>query len=148
MRAAVIEDGVVVNVIAVDALDALEGVTLVESETASIGDLYNGEAFTAPPVESPAPTEAQVVADYMRSVQKHLDATALSYGYDNIVSAVSYADEPAVARYQAEGQAFRAWRSLCWAKCEEVLAAVKAGERDAPTHAQLIDELPALSVQN
>lgn len=93
------------------------------------------------------PTEAQIVAAYMAAVQQHMDARAISFGYDNLISVITYAEEPAVARYQAEGQAFRAWRSACWLACEQMLAAVKAGERAAPTHAELIAELPKLGIE-
>lgn len=91
--------------------------------------------------------EAQIVADYMAAVQRHMDARAVAFGYDDLISVVTYAEEPAVPRYQAEGQAFRAWRSACWAKCEDVLAAVKAGARAAPTHAELLAELPPLGIE-
>lgn len=99
-----------------------------------------------PPAPPPPPSEPVVVAAYMQTVQQHMDATAVSYGYDNLLSVVTYADEPSVARYQSEGIAFRAWRSLCWEACEGVLTAVKAGERDAPTPAELVAELPALGL--
>lgn len=91
-----------------------------------------------------APTEAQIVAGYEAALDAHIDAAARSLGYLSILSAISYAEEPAVPRFQLEGQALRAWRSLCYAKGHAVLAAVKAGERQAPTHSQLIAELPAL----
>ncbi len=99
-----------------------------------------------PPVASSAPTEAQIVAGYMAEVQRHMDGMAVVYGYDNLLSVITYAEAPEVERYQVEGQAFRAWRSLCWAKCEEVLAAVQAGEREAPSHVELIGEMPALGL--
>ncbi len=99
-----------------------------------------------PAAEPSAPTEAQAVSDYMAAVQQHMDARAVLYGYDNLISVITYAEEPAVARYQAEGQAFRAWRSGCWFACEQMLAAVQAGERPAPSHAELIAELPVLSL--
>lgn len=93
------------------------------------------------------PSEAETVAAYMAAVQRHMDALAVSFGYDNLISVITYAEEPAVPRYQAEGQAFRAWRSACWLACEQMLAAVKAGERSAPTHAELIAELPELGIE-
>jgi hypothetical protein len=93
-----------------------------------------------------APTEAQIVAAYMTAVQQHMDVRAVAFGYDNLISVITYAEEPAVARYQAEGQAFRAWRSACWFACEQMLSAVKVGERSAPTHAELLAELPALGI--
>jgi hypothetical protein len=52
MRAAIIVDDKVDNIIEVDALDVLEGVVLVEAPTASIGDAWDGEKFVAP---NPAP---------------------------------------------------------------------------------------------
>lgn len=98
------------------------------------------------PLPAPAPTEAEIVTTYMAQVQLHMDATARLYGYDGLISVISYADEPAVARYQAEGQAFRAWRSACWFACEQMLATVKAGDRTAPTHQELIAKLPAIDL--
>lgn len=44
-----------------------------------------------------------------------LDAMAVNCGYVSILSAISYAEEPAVPAYQADGRKFRAWRSLVWA---------------------------------
>lgn len=99
-----------------------------------------------PAAAPPEPTEAEIVAAYMAEVQQHMDAQAIAYGYDNLVSVITYADEPSVERYQTEGLAFRAWRSLCWARCEEVLAEYQAGIRAAPTHAELIAEMPALGL--
>jgi hypothetical protein len=91
------------------------------------------DAFLAPPV--PTLTAA---------VQAHLDTTAQEHGYDSIYTACTYADEPAVAQFQLEGQALRAWRSLVWAHCHGVMAAVQAQQRAVPTEAELIAELPAL----
>lgn len=103
----------------------------------------NGVELT-PPSETSLPTEAQIVAAYMAAVQQHMDARAVAFGYDNLISVITYAEEPAVARYQAEGQAFRAWRSACWFACEQMLASVKAGERSPPTPGELLAELPQL----
>lgn len=44
-----------------------------------------------------------------------LDAMAVNCGYSSILSAISYAEEPAVPAYQEDGRKFRAWRSLVWA---------------------------------
>lgn len=105
--------------------------------------VWDGEQYGP----SPAPSEAQIVAAYMAAVQQHMDARAVTFGYDNLISVITYAEEPAVARYQTEGQAFRAWRSACWHACEQMLAAVKAGDRSAPTHAELLAELPELGLK-
>lgn len=92
------------------------------------------------------PTTEQVIATYTAAVQRHMDESAMAIGYDGIASAVTYADEPAVAKFQAEGQAFRAWRSLVWAHCYAVLDAVQAGNIPMPTADDLIGGLPALSM--
>jgi len=76
------------------------------------------------------------------AVQAELDAQARAYGYDSIASAVSYAEEPAVPKFQREGQALRAWRSVVWAACYQLLAEVQAGDREEPTREELVAELP------
>lgn len=86
------------------------------------------------------------VVDYQATIQRHMDEAARAAGYDDIKAAVTYADEPAVPRFQAEGQAFRTWRSLCWAYGYEQLAAVEAGTRPQPTVAQFLAELPPLDL--
>lgn len=65
------------------------------------------------PVEQAGP-DPTAEAAIKAAVQAHLDATALAHDYDSIAIAVTYADEPSVPKYQMEGQAFRAWRSLVW----------------------------------
>lgn len=89
-------------------------------------------------------TEEQVIEAMRSAIQSRMDAAAQSYGYDDIKAAVTYAEEPAVPKFQTEGRAFREWRSLVWAHAYGVLDAVKAGERDQPTTDELIAELPAL----
>lgn len=94
--------------------------------------------------DRPAPTQEQIASTYADAVQSHMDAAAKLAGYDDIKTAVTYADEPVVAKFQNEGAAFRAWRSLCWAYCYEQLASVEAGTRTQPTIDDLITELPGL----
>ena len=94
-----------------------------------------------PRVVAPLPVEQRIAA--LRSgVQAHLDAAAQALGYDDIKTAVTYADEPAVPKFQAEGQALRAWRSLVWARCYEVLADWQAGKVGEPALEDLIATLP------
>ena len=94
----------------------------------------------------PPPTADQIAAARVAAVQAHMDAAAAARGYDDIKTAVTYADEPAVPRFQAEGQAFRAWRSLVWAHCHQVLDDVQSGRRAIPSAADLVAELPALHI--
>lgn len=152
MRLHLIENGVVANTIEAETLELAQALfpawTVADADLGgAIGDTYDPEAATFAPPPAAVPTEAEVIAGYMAAVQEHMDDTAVQFGYDNLLSVISYADEPAVARYQTEGQQFRAWRSQCWATCESVLAAVRAGQRVAPTDAELLAELPAAPVQ-
>lgn len=94
--------------------------------------------------DPPAPTESELLQIYAGAVQAHLDAASRAAGYDDIRTAVTYADEPSVLAFQREGQALRAWRSLCWGYCYSVLAAVKAGKSAMPTVDDLVAGLPAL----
>lgn len=102
-------------------------------------EVADGEAELIPYADPTATEE-----DYIMFVQlRILDKTAQDYGYDNIFTAVTYADEPAVPQFQIEGAAFREWRSLVWAACHVILGEVEAGSREAPTFEELEAELPA-----
>ena len=106
-------------------------------------------AAPPPPVEEPehaGPTPEEIRADRVAAVYDHMDAAAQALGYDDIRAAVTYADEPIIPKFQAEGRACRAWRSLVWAHCYQVLDDVQAGRRPIPTEAELIAELPALHI--
>ena len=93
--------------------------------------------YVAPPY---VPTPEQIQQRLTFAVQLHLDAKAREKGYDNIVSACSYAAVPNI--FQAEGIAFINWRSDVWAHCYGVMQAVQDGIRSVPTEAELIAELP------
>lgn len=97
----------------------------------------------------PEPTieevQAQVQANLTNAVQHVLDAKAQELNYDSCLSVCSYIDT-GVPKFDAEGRAFRAWRSAVWAKGYEILAQVQAGEREIPTESELIAELPELVI--
>lgn len=96
--------------------------------------------------DPPPPTEEQQIRVYEKAVQRKMDAMAAEHGYDSVATAASYADEPAVSKFQREGRAFREWRSLVWAYCYDQLAKFKAGEIEKPTVEQLIAGLPELII--
>lgn len=98
-------------------------------------------SFTDPP-----PPDETVKRQYEVAVQGKMDDAAKLAGYDDIKTAVTYADEPAVEKFQLDGQAFRAWRSLCWAHCYQALSDFEQGLRAQPTVQELLDELPALTL--
>jgi len=107
-------------------------------DAAQIGDIFDGTNYTTP-VVAPIPL---VQVDFERVVQEHLDARAHTFDFDNIFTGVSYADEPAVTKFQDEGKALRTWRSLVWEKCYDVLQDVEAGTVTLNTTQDLIDLLP------
>ena len=100
----------------------------------------------APEIDPYVPTAEEVAKAYELAVQARLDAAAIAARYDSIATAISYAEEPAVPKFQNDGKAFRAWRSLVWAYAYEQLAAVKAGERTQPTVEDFLLELPELEL--
>lgn len=107
---------------------------------------YDPENPPALPAGPELPVEARIAA-LRTAVQAHLDAPAQALGYDDIKTAITYADEPAVPRFQAEGRALRAWRSRVWDRCYGVLAQWEAGEIPEPSESELIQMLPALDLQ-
>lgn len=90
--------------------------------------------------------EAEIQAQLTDAVQRVLDNKAQELLYDNCLSVCSYIDT-GVPKFDAEGKAFRAWRSAVWAKGYEILAQVQAGQRAIPTEAELIAELPQLVIE-
>lgn len=113
-------------------------------------DVVNGQLVIVPAPVLPlevlaAQAKAAQIQAVAAQVQAHLDAQALELGYDNIFTAVTYATEPAVAKFQNDGIALRAWRSLVWATCYEVLAEIDAGTREPLDAAQLLALLPTFS---
>lgn len=101
-------------------------------------------------VKVPDPTEeeiaAQTQAHYTALIQKVLDDAAKELGYDNCLSVCSYVDT-GVAKFDAEGTAFRAWRSAVWAKGYEILDMVIAGQMEIPTEEELLELLPELVIE-
>lgn len=80
---------------------------------------------------------------YTAQVQDMLDKAAKALGYDSCLSVCSYIDT-GVAKFDAEGKQFRAWRSAIWNRGYELLDEVKSGTRAVPTPEELPDLLPKL----
>lgn len=95
-----------------------------------------------PVPEVPAPTTLEELTKvYTDAVQNHLDVGARARGYDNIVSACSYAGY--TNAFEAEGISFGQWRAACWVYCYAELAKVEVGTRPLPTIPEILAELPA-----
>lgn len=138
MRFALIEDGVVVNII--EAEDVIEGLEMVlDDGAAQIGGTFNGFTLSRPTVVASSPS----VDEYIVSVQGHLDGKARKRNYDGILSACTYATST-VPKFAAEGQACVAWRDQVWSACYHILDEVQSGARSAPSIAELLAELPEM----
>lgn len=140
MRKAIIENGIVTNVIVErDDEENPQGIP-VDGLSVGVGDIYDGVSFSKPLPPPPTVTEME------DAVQAHLDTVAAKAGYDNIYTACTYAEEGAVPKFQMEGKQLRAWRSLVWAYCHTVLKDVQDKKREVPSISQLITELPSTPV--
>ena len=141
MRAAIIENGVVKNVVKADP-EFAQSQGWVVSDTAEIGDLYDGSSFTTPPPEPQSPE--QIKERLRRAVEEHVEETAQSRDYSSAVSLASYTASTK-PDWSAEAQAFVQWRDNVWEYVFQRLAAVESGEEEPPEIAEaLIADLPAM----
>lgn len=88
----------------------------------------------------PPPDIAGIV---VAMVQSKLDEFARSRGYDDVLSACTYAAS-AVPKFKAEGAYAVQARDAHWGTCYQILADVQAGRRALPTVQQVLAELPPL----
>lgn len=141
MKYAVIESGVVTNMVLAD--EPLLESWVQADESARIGHLYdeNTGAFSAPP--PPVKTPEQIVAEYTAVLERHYDTKAGERRYDNRFTCALRAGY--AGPFQAEGATFALWMDNCNAYAYSVMAAVQAGTRQMPSIEQLINELPALA---
>lgn len=116
---------------------------VVEFSLAS-GGITNREMTAEEIAALPLPSQAEIIATYTGAIQKRLDDFARTRNYDGILSAATYATST-VPKFAAEGQYAVEARDATWAKGYEILAAVEAGQRTAPTLEALAAELPALA---
>ena len=77
------------------------------------------------------------------AIQSELDEDAKLSGYDNINTAVSYAGEASVGKFQTQGKAFSKRRSLAWEYAYATLASYLAGDISEPTIEEMITGMPA-----
>lgn len=91
-----------------------------------------------------APSTQDQIAANTVAIQAELDRQARLKGYDDIVSACTYAAQPTGSPFQAEGAAFLAWRSDVWSQAYATLAEVEAGRATMPTPEEAVAQMPPL----
>ncbi len=89
----------------------------------------------------------EIQASYESAIQSHLDSTAQSRGYDNMISACSYASGTH-PKFSVEGRDCLAWRSSVWETAFQIMTDVRAGTRPLPTIEQVMTELPPMAWTN
>lgn len=84
-----------------------------------------------------------VVDKCEEDIQNYLDKKAKEYGYDSILSAVSYLNSTN-PKYAVEAAGFLQWRDSVWGAAEALVIQLKQGVISAPTsEADLAARLPA-----
>ena len=114
-----------------------------EVGTATIED--KGEYYEVVKISPYIPTEEEIQKMLTDGVQKWMDSKVQERNYDNIHTCVgTYLYSP-VDKFRIEAEHVKDWVSYVWAKCYEILAQVKNGEREIPTLEEVINELPILN---
>ncbi len=90
------------------------------------------------------PAPPPTVADYQAAIVAMLDAKAQERRYDNATSISTYVASTNPV-WAAEAQAYVAWRDAVWAHAYAELDKVLAGEREQPSVAAFLSELPELA---
>lgn len=80
---------------------------------------------------------------YTDAIQKWMDDTAHTRGYDDIFTAISY-ESSLVNRFREEANACRMWRDVVWVTCYDYLDKVLAGEEELIPVEELIKKLPQI----
>lgn len=99
-----------------------------------------------PPL-SEAEAKAKLIEDFKQVVQNILDTKAQSKGYDDIVSACSYAGYE--NEFRQEGEAFGIWRAKCWRWGYDLLAKYQnTPTKKIPSIEEIIKTMPEYEEPN
>lgn len=90
------------------------------------------------------PDSLLTLKDYEDAVQKHLDTTAQSRGYDNTYTCLSYL-ESTNPTWKTEAEIFNTWRDSVWTTCHQILNQWQAGEINQPTIQEVLNQLPVIT---
>lgn len=144
VKAAVIEDGRVINLILVDSLDSLPDLNLVAAHGAGIGDVWDGEKIIAE-----ARSAEEIAGQATARIQMMLNDQARVLRWDDIKSAKAAAavpiDENAMPEeivIQHQAVALALWDRKCWATSLLIEREVMAGLRTLPTVDEIMAEMP------
>lgn len=103
------------------------------------GEIVEKPAGWIVPVSVPQLSED----DYRRAIQNLIDTHAQSRRYDSGNSLATYVASSNTV-WATEAQAFVIWRDAVWAYAYVELDKVLAGDREQPSVADFLDELPVM----
>lgn len=114
-----------------------------KNETLYQGDLQVGDR-EATEEEVKNYQTSKLLPLFKSGIQALLDEKARAKGYDDMVSACSYAgyENP----FRVEGESFGIWRANVWTYGYEQLALIQMGAREMPTLEDFLAELPTMAV--
>ena len=95
---------------------------------------WDGATWISDTTRLVAQSRQKIATQAVLQIQANLDSVARSWGYDNILSASTYAGD-AYAKFDAEGTTLRDWRSATWEAVDK--------HQDAATVEELLSYLPA-----
>lgn len=78
-------------------------------------------------IDRPVLTVEQTIGAISSSIKLSIDAVAKKWGYDNIVSAASYANS-SNKQYSADAAALISWRDAVWVWATQLFPSVVAGQ--------------------
>lgn len=146
------EDFIYVNTVTVDERGALPFNSTKQKPPALTGTQvakWNGlswEKLASRPIKvkpvEPEKSIAELQADFEKGIQAFMDSEARKAGYDSLSTAISYAEEDSVPRFQIDGKSFRKWRSLVWDYSYRELQKFFNGERKMTVLPEFLNELP------
>jgi hypothetical protein len=123
MRAAQIQNNIVINYVIIDEFD---GIQFIDPTGSVMGSTWNGTYFGQPIPLTLTPTQLE------SAIQSQLDTYAQSWGYTDIATACTYVGDPC-AKFNNEAVALRSWRSTTWQAAETLDAQIIAGTAQMPT---------------
>jgi hypothetical protein len=103
-----------------------------------VGQTWDGFSFSDPVVTMSTADKLEAIK---AAVQAELDSIAKTYGYDSILTAVTYVGSP-VVKFNGEAIAFRNWRANCWDTCYTLLAQWQAGQINEMSPTEVVAVLP------
>lgn len=96
------------------------------------------------PEDIVADQSAALRAACVSAIDAHVEAVARSRNYNSAAHLAGYATST-VAQWAAEAAAFVTWRDQVWQAAYAMLGEVEAGTIPAPTPAEAVAALPAIS---